>query len=114
MMEPIITLLEEGARRIWCYRWLAVAVMVVMFGAGAIYVQRMPDTFEAWGQVFVSRQTPLSAVTEGVSLVGQGYGSPYVVQKTLLNDQNLETVVLRLRNPAAPELAATTMAGAVA
>jgi uncharacterized protein involved in exopolysaccharide biosynthesis len=113
MMDSIITLLNEGVRRIWCYRRLAVAVMVVTFGAGAAFIACMPNMYEAWGQVFVSKQTPLSAATEGVSLVGQGYGSPYVVQKTLLNDQNLEAVI-RLRNPAAAGFDTVTMARAVA
>lgn len=113
MMDSITTLLSEEARRIWCYRWLAVAVAAVTFAAGAVYVERLPDVYEAWGQIFVNRQTPVSVAAQGVSLVGDGYGSPYVVEKTLLNDQNLETVVRR-RNPAAAGFDTAAMAGAVA
>lgn len=113
MMDSITTLLSEEARRIWCYRWLAAAVAAVTFAAGAVYVERLPDVYEAWGQIFVSRQTPVSVAAQGVSLVGDGYGSPYVVEKTLLNDQNLETVVRR-RNPAAAGFDTAAMAGAVA
>jgi uncharacterized protein involved in exopolysaccharide biosynthesis len=101
MVGALITLLHDEARRIWCYRWLVVATTALLFAAAAAYVLRMPNVYDAWGQIYVNRQTPLATAAEGVSLVGENYGSPYVVQKTLLNDDNLEAVVRRIEPPAA-------------
>ena len=100
MIGALIALLYDEARRIWCYKWLALTTAICIFAVAAAYVMRMPSVYDAWGQIFVNKQTPVAAAASGVSLVGDGYGSPYFVQKTLLNDQNLETVVERL-NPSA-------------
>jgi hypothetical protein len=101
MVGALLTLLHDEIRRIWCYRWLVALTALLLFAGAAAYIMRMPDVYNAWGQVFVNRQTPLAAAAEGVSLVGESYGSPYVVQKTLLNDDNLERVVRRIEPPTA-------------
>lgn len=96
MVGALITLLHDEAQRIWCYRWLVLATTLALFTAAAAYIVRMPDVYDAWGQIYVNKQTPLAAAAEGVSLVGENYGSPYVVEKTLLNDDSLEAVVRRI------------------
>ena len=96
MIGALIALLYDEARRIWCYKWLATTTAICIFVAAGVYVMRMPSVYDAWGQIFVNKQTPVAVAAQGVSLVGDGYGSPYFVQKTLLNDQNLELVVQRL------------------
>jgi uncharacterized protein involved in exopolysaccharide biosynthesis len=112
MLGTITALLFDEARRIWCYRWLALGVSASVFLAATAYVLHMPNVYDAWGQVFVNKQTPLTAATEGVSLVGNDFGSTYVVQKTLLNDDNLEAVV-KLRNPNAARFGNLQMATTV-
>lgn len=96
MIGALIALLYDEARRIWCYKWLAATTALCIFVAAGVYIMRMPSVYDAWGQIFVNKQTPVAAAAQGVSLVGDAYGSPYFVQKTLLNDQNLERVVQRL------------------
>jgi uncharacterized protein involved in exopolysaccharide biosynthesis len=113
MVGAVITLLCDEARKIWCYRWFAGATALLIFVLGAVYVLRMPDVYAASGQIYVNRETPLTAAAEGVSLVGPQYGSPYVIQKTLLNDANLETVVRQL-NPAAGAMSKQQLAREVA
>jgi capsular polysaccharide biosynthesis protein len=103
MLDPLFTLIRNESRRIWCYRWLAAATTLTLWGGAAAYVLHLPNVYDAWGQIYVNGQTPLAATAEGMSLVGQGYGSPYVVQKTLLNDVNLEKVVRRM-DPAAASM----------
>ena len=103
MLDPLFMLIKNESRRIWCYRWLVAATTVALWGGAATYVLRLPNVYDAWGQIYVSDQTPLAAPAEGMSLVGGGYGSPYVVQKTLLNDDNLEKVV-RQMDPAAASM----------
>jgi uncharacterized protein involved in exopolysaccharide biosynthesis len=112
MIGPLVTLARNEARRIWCFRWLVVATTVLLWFAAAAYIRDLPNIYDAWGQIYVAQQTPLSAAAEGVSLVGNGYGSPHVVQTTLLNDDNLEKIVRRI-DPQAAEKGAAALAGAV-
>ena len=113
MIGPLITLVKNEIRRIWCFRWL-VAFTTVLLACGAVVAIRLlPNTYDAWGQIYVAPQTPLVSAAEGVSLVGSGYGSPYVVLTTLLNDDNLEKIVRRI-DPAAASKSRAQLALAVA
>jgi polysaccharide chain length determinant protein (PEP-CTERM system associated) len=112
MVGIVITLLYDEARRIWCYRWLVTVTTAIIFCAAALYILHMPNVYDAWTQIYVNKQTPLTAATQGVSLVGDNYGSTYVVQKTLLNDQNLEKVVKQI-NPAARTMSKPALEGAI-
>jgi uncharacterized protein involved in exopolysaccharide biosynthesis len=95
MIGALTAVIVDEAKRIWCHKWLAAGVGLGIFALGGAYVLTLPDVYDAWGQVFVNKQTPVAVATQGVALVGEGYGSPYLVQKTLLNDDNLQTVVRR-------------------
>lgn len=101
MAGSIINLLYEEAQRIWRYRWLVVAVALALFTTAAAYIMRLPDIYEVSAQILVNKETTVSAATSEVSLVGSQFGSPYVVQRTLLNDQNLRNVVLKVDPEAA-------------
>ncbi|MES2293505.1 MAG: hypothetical protein V4527_09445 [Pseudomonadota bacterium] len=98
MVGTVLSLLYDEVVRIWCYRWTALFTAIILFIAGAAYIVRMPDVYDSWAQIYVSKQTPLTAAAQNVSLVGDGYGSTYVVQKTLLNDASLSKVAEQL-NP---------------
>jgi uncharacterized protein involved in exopolysaccharide biosynthesis len=113
MIGPLITLLRNEARRVWFHRWLVASITLVLWFAAAVSIRLLPNTYDAWGQIYVDQQTPLRAAAEGVSLVGKDYGSPAVVQTTLLNDDNLEKIVRRI-DPAAASQGDAALAGAVA
>ena len=98
MVGTALNLMYDELVRIWCYRWTAMITATILFVAGAAYVMQMPNIYDAWAQIYVNKQTPLAAAAQNVSLVGDGYGSTYVVQKTLLNDQSLRKVAEQL-NP---------------
>jgi polysaccharide chain length determinant protein (PEP-CTERM system associated) len=100
MAGSIINLLYEEAQRIWRYRWLVVAVALALFTTAAAYIMRLPDVYEAGAQILVNKQTTVSAAANDVSLVGSEFGSPYVVQQTMLNDNNLRGILFQI-NPAA-------------
>jgi uncharacterized protein involved in exopolysaccharide biosynthesis len=112
MIGHILDRLMDEVRRIWCYRWLAATVSGVVLVVSVTYALTTPSTYEAWGQIYVSRETPTTAAAQGVSLVGEAYGSPYVIQKTLLNEANLEKVVRRLE-PGEPPLTRAELAEAM-
>jgi uncharacterized protein involved in exopolysaccharide biosynthesis len=110
MIGVILTLIQDEARRIWCHRWLGLACAAAILLAGAAFLLIMSRQYDAWAQVFVDKQTPVSEAARGVSL--EGSGSASVVEKTLLNDQNLERLV-RETDPAAAHMSRTDMANAV-
>jgi polysaccharide chain length determinant protein (PEP-CTERM system associated) len=99
MVGTVLTLLYDELVRIWCYRWTALCTAIVLFVAGAVYVAHLPNVYDSWAQIYVARLTPLAQAAQNVSLGGDTYGSTYVVQKTLLNDDNLAKVAEQL-NPA--------------
>ncbi|MDB5482835.1 MAG: chain length-determining protein [Caulobacteraceae bacterium] len=96
MIGQILDRLTDEVRRIWCYRWLVAAVTATLTAAAVAFTFIAPNIYEAWGQLYVSRQTPLSAAAESVSLADLRSSNTYVVQKTLLNDDNLEAVARAL------------------
>src|SRR3569833_1026888 len=100
----------------FCSFWFLVGsvlclLFVVLVVAGAAYIVRMPDSYDAWAQIYVPRQTSLSAAAANVSL-GAEYGGTYVVQKTLLNDQILGKVAEQL-NPTLFRLTPATRQAAI-
>lgn len=97
MIGTLLDRLYDEVRRIWCYRRLAAVVSAAVLAAAVAFVMAIPSTYEAWGQIYVNAKSPVAAAAEGVSLVGENDGSSYVVQKTLLNDDNLAAVARRLR-----------------
>lgn len=111
MVGTVLSLLYDEMVRIWCYRWTAIITAIVLFVAGAAYIVRMPDNYDAWAQIYVPRQTSLSAAAANVSL-GAEYGGTYVVQKTLLNDQNLGKVAEQL-NPTLSRLSPAARQAAI-
>jgi len=60
MVGTVLSLLYDEMVRIWCYRWTAIITAVVLFLAGAVFVMRMPDNYDAWAQIYVPRQTAIS------------------------------------------------------
>jgi len=103
MIGAILTLIQDEARRIWCHRWLGLACAAVILAGGLGYVMSIPNVYDAWGQVYVNKQTPIAEAARSVSLTDDGFASAGVVEKTLLNDQNLERFV-RETNPDADRM----------
>lgn len=104
MLDNLLALVRNELRRIWCYRWWVAATTVALWAVAAIYVLQLPKTYDAWGQIYVNPQTPLTAAAREVSLVGENYGSPGVILSTFLNDDNLEQIARSLSadGPASP------------
>jgi hypothetical protein len=103
MIGALIAQVRDGVRRIWCFKWLAFSVAAVLTLMGAPIVMSLPKVYEAWAQIYVAKETPLGSAAQGVSLVGQSYGDPYVVEKTLLNDDSVKKLLYRL-DPASRSL----------
>jgi uncharacterized protein involved in exopolysaccharide biosynthesis len=111
MIGAFLTLIQDEARRIWCHRWLGLLCGAVILAAGTFYVLTMGRPYDAWAQIYVDKQTPVTEAARAVSLGGEGF-STQVVERTLLNDQNLEKLV-RETNPKAAQMSRAEMAKAV-
>jgi polysaccharide chain length determinant protein (PEP-CTERM system associated) len=109
----IFNVFFDEIQRIWRYRLVVLCVAVPLFCAAAVYVMGMPNVYDSWAQIYVNKETPVSAAAHGVSLVGDNFGSAYVVQKTLLNDEYLKQIVFTI-NPAARALPPDGLAKAIA
>lgn len=101
MIGALIAQIHDELRRIWCFRWLALWVATFLLVVGGSIVMALPKVYEAWAQVYVAKDTPLGSATQGMT--SQGYGDPYVVEKTLLTDESLEKLLHRL-DPATASL----------
>jgi polysaccharide chain length determinant protein (PEP-CTERM system associated) len=112
MIGPVLSLLKDEVARVWCYRWTFVLTALVIFCAAAVYIAQIPSVYQSWAQIYVNKETPTAAAAGNNSLVGENYGSTYVVQKTMLNDQNLAKVVARLY-PATAKKGGTVLQGAI-
>jgi polysaccharide chain length determinant protein (PEP-CTERM system associated) len=93
MAGNMFNVLFDELLRIWQYRWLILGAAALIFCSAALYILRMPNIYEASAQIYVNKETPVSTAAHGISLVGDNFGSAYVVQKTLLNDQYLKTIL---------------------
>lgn len=113
MPGAIIALIYDEARKIWCYRWLAVATSLILFLLAALWIYTRPNVYDAWGQIFVNKAPPVATAAAGVQLVGDGYGGAAVAARTALNDESLERII-RQMHPAAAGLTKEEMAKAVA
>ena len=67
MIDDLFCLIQDEARKIWDCRLLAMGVALSLFAAGAFYILRLPDMYDAWGQLYVNKQTPLSTAAAAVS-----------------------------------------------
>jgi len=95
MFGPLFNLVYDEVRRVWCFRWLLLATSAALFIAGAIVIFALPDVYQASGQIYVRKGTPLTAAADGVLLSEDNFGSPALIQKTMLNDATLKKVVAR-------------------
>src|SRR5438477_8375411 len=112
MIGALIAQLLDEARRLWYYKWLGLAAAGLIFLIVTSYALTVPNVYEAWAQIYVSKQTPVAAAASGASLVGDNYGSPYFVEKTLLHEDNLEKVALKL-DPSLRRASKLELAGVV-
>ncbi|CAN7390126.1 hypothetical protein LJR219_002389 [Phenylobacterium sp. LjRoot219] len=113
MPGAIIALIYDEAKKIWCYRWLAVVTSILLFLAAAAFILTRPNVYDAWGQIFVNKTPPVATAAQGVSLVGDGYGGAAVAARTALNDDSLERIIRKM-DPSTAALPKEEMAKAVA
>jgi polysaccharide chain length determinant protein (PEP-CTERM system associated) len=92
-MDEVIQQVLTIARRMWKFRWPALAAAWVATVVGTVAVWRIPDQFEASARVFVDTDSILKPLMSGLAVqpnVDQQIG---MLSRTLMSRPNLETLV---------------------
>lgn len=109
MFEALLSRLHDEVRRLWLYRWFLAGVSLVAFLAIAGVLVSMPKRYDSWTEVYVDKQTALSAATENVALNAASTPSSVMINpRVLLNDDKLEALLEKL-DPAMEALSPADM-----
>jgi polysaccharide chain length determinant protein (PEP-CTERM system associated) len=92
-MEELISQLITVARRMWKFRWPALAAAWVVGLVGAVVVFNVPDKYEASARIFVDTQSILKPLMSGLTVqpnVDQQVG---MLSRTLISRPNIEKLI---------------------
>ena len=92
MIEQI-QLLRSYARRIWPYRWVALAVAAVVSVGGWGFVISLPNEYEVSAKIFIDTRSMLKPLLAGLTVKHDSLtSSANLMRRTLLTRPNLENV----------------------
>ena len=92
-MEELISQLTTLARRMWKFRWPALAAAWIVGLVGAVVVFNVPDKYEASARIFVDTQSILKPLMSGLTVqpnVDQQVG---MLSRTLISRPNIEKLI---------------------
>ena len=98
MLGQLFAIAYTEARKVWYFRWTAIGVASLIFLLSATLIYFLPNSYNAWGQVYIDDDTALAAATADLSFAENKIGNTFLIEKTLLSDQSLERVLKKL-NP---------------
>lgn len=91
-MQEIIAQLLSHVRSTWRYRWYAVMVAGPLCLASWIFVQTLPDQYEASARVYLDTQSLLRPLMKGLAVDSNVGSQVDFMTKTLLSRPNMEKV----------------------
>lgn len=92
MIEQI-QLIRNYVRKIWPYRWLALAVATVLSLGGWFGVLTMPNEYEVSAKIFIDTRSMLKPLLKGLTISNDSLSSSAnLMKRTLLTRPNLEQV----------------------
>ncbi len=91
-MHAIYEELRVALHNIWRRRWLALAVAWAFSLIGWLYISGIPNTYESEASVYVDTKTVMPGKTD-MDQANQRRDRLELIQKTLLSNDNLKTVV---------------------
>jgi protein tyrosine kinase modulator len=91
-MQEIIAQFVSYVRGTWRYRWFMVFLACPLCVAGWVYVQLMPDQFEASARVYLDTQSILRPLMKGLTVDTNVRSHIDIMTKTMLSRPNLEKV----------------------
>lgn len=89
-MYDLLEQLLRHARGIWRFRWSLMLVAWVVFLAGVLFVERMPDEYRASATVHVDTQTVLRPLLRGLAVSSNAAQRVSMMTRTLVTRPNLE------------------------
>jgi len=92
-MEEILQQVLTTARRMWKFRWPALAVAWVATVVGTVVVWRIPDQFEASARIFVDTDSILKPLMSGLAVQPNVDQQITMLSRTLLSRPNLEKLI---------------------
>jgi len=92
-MDDLIKQLLGFARGMWKFRWFGLALAWVVAIAGAVFIFRMPDQYQASARIFVDTQSILKPLLAGLTVQPNVDQQISMLSRTLLSRPNLEKLV---------------------
>lgn len=92
-MEQILQQALTTLRRMWKFRWPALAVAWVAMIVGAVTVWRIPDQYEAAARIFVDTDSILKPLMSGLAVQPNVDQQISMLSRTLMSRPNLEKLV---------------------
>jgi polysaccharide chain length determinant protein (PEP-CTERM system associated) len=92
-MQELLATIFTHVRLAWLHRWLALMVMSVVCGVGAVYVMTLPDTYEVSAKMHVDTRSLLRPAIKGLALdTNAGAQAVALMRRILLVRPNLEEI----------------------
>ncbi len=92
-MQEILAQIREYLLGIWRYRWLALAVAVLVSAAGWTWVARMPEEYRATARVYVDTNQVLKPLLKGLAVDPNTKQRIAILSRTMLSRPNLEKLM---------------------
>src|SRR3569832_2497737 len=116
-MQDAFVQIIQHVRATWRYRWYIMLVAWPVSIGGWIYVQMLPDEYQALACVFLDTQSVLKPLLRGLAVASNAQSEVELMTRTLLSRPNLEKVArmtdldLKAKTPEQLDLLLTKMLG---
>ena len=88
LVEQVVIYLKG----IWRYRWMALIIAWIVSIAGWVFIERMPDKYEASARVYVDTDSILRPLLRGLTIQTNVEQRVNLMTRTLLSRPNLEKI----------------------
>ena len=92
-MQQLVAQLIGYLRGIWHRRWIGLLVAWIIAVAGAFWIYRMPDEYEASARVFVDTQSMLRPLMAGMAVSTDPAYQVSLLSRLLFSRPNLEKII---------------------
>src|SRR3569832_317655 len=116
MQDAFVQIIQQ-VRATWRYRWYIMLVAWPVSIGGWIYVQMLPDEYQASARVYLDTQSVLKPLLSGLAVASNAQSEVELMTRTLLSRPNLEKVArmtdldLKAKTPEQLDLLLTKMLG---
>ncbi len=91
-MQEVVAQILQHVRAAWCYRWYILLVAWPLCVGGWVFVQAMPDQYQATARVYLDTQSILKPLLKGLAVDSNTKSEVELMTRTLLSRPNLEKV----------------------